>query len=66
MANFPTVVGSLPLRFSHSQIQAKTGASAMMKTGFSDWYHEEGNSKPSSEPEAFVSPNAWTVEAPWS
>src|SRR3954454_7166429 len=68
IANFTMVPGSLPLRFSHTHSQAKTGASAMMNSGFSDWYQEVGKSKPSSEPAVFWSfePNAWTVDAPWS
>jgi hypothetical protein len=39
----------------------------MTNSGFTDWYQDAGNSKPSCEPDTFSSfePKAWAVDAPW-
>ena len=65
-ANFTMVLGSLPRRSSPATPQAKTGASAMMNSGFSDWYQEAGKSKPNRVCRGVVSPNSDRVEPPWS
>jgi hypothetical protein len=60
------VLGSLPARFSASQAQAKTGARAMISTGFTDWYQETGNSQPNTVFSADDSAKIDSVEPPWS
>ncbi len=64
--NFAVVLGFLPRRESATQIQAKTGARAMMYSGLSDWNQLDGKSKPNSVDEVLSCAKMFSVEPDWS